>query len=95
VNDTLTEDTVLEFVRRHAGEQAADQFQTRYEPDGEHPGDRVFVTPVPLADGRFLAVAWMFGQPDPDVTLHWKARWHSLAGPVTYTELKEFAGGLA
>lgn len=93
--DTLDEDTVLEFIRLHAGQQAADQFQTRYEPDGDHPGDRVFVTPVLLPDGRFLGIAWMFGEPSPDGDLSWKARWHALAGPFSFDELKAFAGDLA
>jgi hypothetical protein len=94
--DTLTEDTVLEFIRLNAGQQAADVFGTRYEPEGgDHPGDRVFVTPVPLPDGRFLGIAWMFGEPSPDEDLSWKARWHALAGPFSYDELIAFAGDLA
>jgi hypothetical protein len=97
VDGDLSDDHVRTLVARYAGQDVADALATRFEPqDGQpHPGDRVFVTPVKLLDGKFLALAWMFGQPDPDEVRNWKVRWHSVRGPLSLDELKEFARAVA
>lgn len=69
---------------------------TRAEPkDGQgHPGDRVFLFPVELADGRYLAVSWMMGYPDADEMANCKLRWESVDGPFTRPELEAHARAL-
>jgi hypothetical protein len=93
----MTEEEVLAFVAQHAGPAAAAGVATRFEPrEGQpHPGNRVFVTPVDLGDGVYLALAWMFGYPDPDEARSWKVRWHSAGGPFGSAGLEAFARGLA
>lgn len=84
----MTTDEVLEILGRHCSPtDILDHFQARMEPDGPHPGDKVFRVPVPTRDGRYMAVAFMFGQPDADETLNWQARWVAVEGPATLEEL--------
>lgn len=89
----LEEEDVLEVIREYAGSEAAEKFLTRYDPTpGEHPGDRVFISPVPLPPSgeRYLAVSFRFGHPDPDEDRSWKARWAGIDGPFTRRELEAF-----
>jgi hypothetical protein len=87
----MTDEEVLAFLAAHG--VSGFPFPVRAEPsDGQdHPGDRVFWYPVLLDDGRYLAIAWQFGQPDPDEAANWKVRWHAVHGPVTREELEELA----
>ena len=88
----MTDAYVLDFLAEYGF--ADFPFPVRSEPREGHPGDRVFLYPVALADGRYLAVAWMFGQPDADEARNWKVRWHSVHGPMTRPELEELSRGL-
>lgn len=85
----MTTDEMLAALAEHGIDSAP--FPMRVQPDGEHPGDKVFRFPVQLDDGRFLAVAWSFGQSDPDEMLNWLPHWHSVDGPMSLAELQELA----
>lgn len=89
----MTDEEVLAVIRQYAGEAAAVSFPMRLEPAGDHPGDKVFRVPVPLPDGRYLAVAFSFGQPDADAMANWKPRWHRVDGPATREELEALGRG--
>lgn len=89
---SMTEEEVAAALSEYGLGLAALPY-TRSEPkDGqEHPGDRVFLFPVELADGRYLAVAWMMGYPDADEMSSCKHRWQHVAGPFTRPELEAHA----
>lgn len=90
-DEPLTEDQVLAALAAHG--VTAPPFPLRMEPaDGQpHPGGRVFWFPVILADGRYLGIAWSFGQPSDDAMESWKPVWHAVHGPMTREELEEIA----
>jgi hypothetical protein len=87
----LTDEEVLDFVTEFAGAQAAGKLPLRIAPqDGQDPGDKVFRLPVQCPDGTYLAVAFKFGQDNPeDAMTAWKPRWQHLDGPMTLEELQE------
>jgi hypothetical protein len=86
----MTDDEMLgELASRGARPEHIDVFPMRLEPNGEHPGDKVFRIPVPLQDGSFLAVAFSFGQPSDDEMENWKPRWRAVDGPMNREELEE------
>ena len=87
---TMTTEDVIAAVAAYGLEPSAIPY-TRAEPQPgqDHPGDRVFTFPLPLDDGRYLAVRWSFGQPSEDEIENWKLRWHSVDGPMTRAELED------
>jgi hypothetical protein len=87
----MTDDEVLDVLSEFGVETEPPPFPMRMEPSGaEHPGDKVFRFPVPLPDGNYLAVSWMFGYPDPDEMINYKVRWQSVDGPFTRDALEAF-----
>jgi hypothetical protein len=90
----MTEDEVFAALREHDLPPSALPY-TRAEPVAgqPHPGDRVFRFPVELPDGRYLAVAWSFGQPSDDEVENWKIRWHAVEGPMDRAQLEAVARG--
>jgi hypothetical protein len=85
----MTTDEVLDELERFCSSGDIEKhFHQQLEPQGEHPGDKVFRMPVPARDGRFMAVSFMFGQPDADEELNWALRWVAVQGPATLEELQ-------
>lgn len=82
----MTTDEVLAALAKYG--ILVPPFPLRLEPDGDHPGDKVYRFPVPLADGRYLAVSWSFGQPNDDELRNWEPVWHAVDGPMTRAELE-------
>lgn len=89
---SMTTDEVTAAIAEHGLPPEAIPY-TRAEPkDGqEHPGDRVFIFPLELPDGRYLAVSWSMGYPSDDEMTSCENRWHSVAGPFTRPELEAYA----
>ncbi len=87
----MTEDEMLAALAEHGITDPP--FPVRAEPDGAHPGDRVFWFPVALPDGRYLGVSWSFGHPSEVAEDDWKIRWHAVEGPLTREELEAKARG--
>jgi hypothetical protein len=91
-DDELTDAAVLSFIGRHCGTAAVATFPLRYEPTGAHPGDKVFYLPLQAREpGQFIVIGFMFGSPSADEMRNYKARWHSLSGPMSRAELEELA----
>lgn len=89
----MTLDEVLAVLKENELPPSALPFVRAEPEDGqEHPGDLLGYFPLQLPDGRFLAVAWMFGQPSDDEVENWKLRWYAVHGPLSFDELKEIAG---
>lgn len=87
----MTTEEMLAALAAHGVTDPASKVYLRAEPEGEHPGDRVFRTPVQLADGRYLVVSWSFGQPSDDAMDDWVPAWRSVDGPMTRAQV--IAGG--
>jgi hypothetical protein len=85
----MDEDEVLGRVSELAGRGAVSTFPLRIQPDGPHPGDKVFRVPVPCDDGRYIAAAFSFGYESDDEMESWKPRWRAVDGPMTMAELTE------
>jgi hypothetical protein len=88
----MTEGEVAAALAAHGAAMTALPY-TRAEPeDGQdHPGDRVFVFGVQLAEDSWLAVRWKMGYPSDDEMTSCKLRWQSVDGPVTRAGLEELA----
>jgi hypothetical protein len=86
----LSDEEVLAAVREHAGAEAASRVPMRLQPSGPVPQGKVFRMPVPLPDGRYLAVSFEFGHDDPVYPeFAWKPAWRSVDGPLTREELEQ------
>lgn len=83
---TLTDDEVLTAIQHHGGDPT--MFQLRYEPEGAHPGDKVFRRVYPVADDRYVTVSFQFGQPSADEYENWRPVWLGVDGPYTREELE-------
>lgn len=84
----MTDDEVLAVIREHAGDEVADRIPMRLQPQGDHPGEKEFRMPVPLEDGRYLAVRFTFGTESDDAMESWKPTWIAVDGPSTREELE-------
>lgn len=86
---SMTDEEVFAVLAGYGVSPSALPFVRTEPQDGQpHPGDRVFRFPVVLGEDSYLAVAWSFGQPDPDEMLNWHLVWHSVDGPMTRDELE-------
>lgn len=84
----LSDQEMLARVIACGGETIVSVFPMRMQPDGEHPGDKVYPLAVELPSGQFLAVLFSFGYPSEDALEDWKPRWRDVRGPMTIEDLQ-------
>lgn len=84
----LSDQEMLARVIACGGETIVSVFPMRMQPDGEHPGDKVYPLAVELPSGQFLAVLFSFGYPSDDALEDWKPRWRDVRGPMTIEDLQ-------
>lgn len=94
-NGFLDDGEMLALVVAAGGEALLPSFPMRMQPDGDHPGDKVFPLAMPLPGGGYLAVLFSFGQPSADEFDEWRPRWRAVKGPMSLDELKALGRELA
>jgi hypothetical protein len=91
----LSDQEMLARVIACGGETIVSVFPMRMQPDGEHPGRKVFPLAVELPSGGYLAVLFSFGFPSTDPVEDWKPRWRDVKGPMSIVELTDLGRSLA